>query len=122
MEKSEGTKYEQIGSRIEQARKREGLTQGQLAEELGYQSPTAISLIEAGKRMIKIAELERIAQILHIDLNVLLTGTARRQSDVTVKMALRSQHRDLSTADVNKIESFIEFVKAQKSGRDEHRS
>lgn len=113
MEKSEQTKYAEIGERIEHARKREGLTQGQLATLLGYQTPTAISLIEAGKRMIKVAELEKIAEVLHTDLQFLLKGTTG-QREVTVSMALRSEHKDLSTEEVDKIESFIEFVKAER--------
>jgi XRE family transcriptional regulator, fatty acid utilization regulator len=116
MEKDEQVTYVEIGRRIEQARKREGLTQGQLAELLGYQTPTAISLIEAGKRMIKIAELEKMAEVLHTDLQFLLKGTTDRPP-VTVKMALRSEHKDLSAEDVSKIESFIEFVKAENNGR-----
>ena len=116
MENDEQTKYAEIGKRIEDARRREGYTQGELAKRLGYQTPTAISLIEAGKRMIKIAELERMADILHSDIQFLLSGNTDRQT-MTVSMALRSEHKDLSAEDVNKIESFIEFVKAQQNER-----
>ena len=116
MEKSELQKYKEIGKRIETARKREKLTQSQLATLLGYQTPTAISLIEAGKRMIKIAELEKMSEVLHTDLQYFLNG-ASNQPNVTVSMALRSEHKDLSADDVSKIESFIEFVKAERNGR-----
>lgn len=113
MEKDEMQKYAEIGKRIEDARKREGLTQSQLATQLGYQTPTAVSLIEAGKRMIKIAELERMATILHTDLQFLSTGTTN-QPQVTVSMALRSEHKDLSSLEVDQIESFIKFVTEKK--------
>jgi len=116
MENTDQAKYAEIGKRIEDARKREGLTQGQLAKLLDYQTPTAISLIEAGKRMIKIAELEKIALALHTDLQFLSTGSSDRPA-VSVSMALRSEHKNLSAEDYSKIESFIDFVKAERDGR-----
>jgi len=116
MEKNDSKKYEEIGKRIEAARKDEELTQSELAKKLDYESPTAISLIEAGKRKIKVAELEKIAEELHRDIQYLLTGSSN-QPHVTVKMALRSEHKDLSAAEIGKIESFINFVKNEKNGK-----
>lgn len=116
MEKNDSEKYEAIGKRIEMSRKEEGLTQSELAKKLNYESPTAISLIEAGKRKIKVAELEKIAEELHRDIQYLLTGSSDRPP-VTVRMALRSEHKDLSMAEIGKIESFIDFVKKEKNGK-----
>jgi transcriptional regulator with XRE-family HTH domain len=112
MMNNEDTRYIDIGRRIETARKEEGLTQGQLADLLSYQSPTAISLIEAGKRKVKIAELEKIATFLHRPLNYLLTG--EDASSITWRMALRSEHRDLSKPELDQIESFVNFIKNEK--------
>jgi repressor LexA len=116
MENNDDKKYYEIGQRIERARKDEGLTQGQLAELLNYQSPTAISLIEAGKRNIKVAELEKIAEVLHCDLQYLLSGSTERPA-VSVRMALRSEHKDLTKPELDKIESFISFIKSEQNGR-----
>lgn len=52
-----------IGVNIRQARKECGLSQRQLAELLGYQSSTAISLIEDGKRHVSAQKLLNIAHI-----------------------------------------------------------
>jgi transcriptional regulator with XRE-family HTH domain len=116
MERNDTEKYEAIGKRIEMARKEEGLTQTELATKLHYESPTAISLIEAGKRKIKVAELEMIAEELHCDIQYLLTGSTNRPP-ATVRMALRSEHKDLSTTEIEKIESFINFVKNEQNGK-----
>ena len=115
MEKDEERKYREIGRRIEGARSKEGLTQGQLAEKLNYQTPTAISLIEAGKRKIKIGELEKIAKLLHQDLQFLLTGSTDRP--ISVRMALRAEYKDLTKPELDKIESFINFVKSEQRER-----
>ena len=116
MERNDTEKYEAIGKRIELARKKEELTQSDLAAKLNYESPTAISLIEAGKRMIKVAELEKIAEELHCDIQYLLTGSSDRPP-ITVRMALRSEHKDLTAPELDKIESFINFVKSEQNGR-----
>lgn len=116
MENTEEQKYQEIGRRIEEARKQEGLTQSQLASVLNYQSPTAVSLIEAGKRKIKIAELEIIADKLHCDLQFLLSGSNDRPP-VSVRMALRAEHKDLTKPELDKIESFINFIKHEQDGK-----
>lgn len=116
MEKNDSKRYEAIGKRIEIARKSEGLTQSGLATRLDYESPTAISLIEAGKRKIKVTELEKIAKELHCDIQYLLTGSSDRPP-VSVRVALRAEHKDLDKSELDKIESFINFVKSEQDGK-----
>ncbi|MBL8031281.1 MAG: helix-turn-helix transcriptional regulator [Candidatus Doudnabacteria bacterium] len=113
--KNENISYEDIGKRIETARKQEGLTQGQLADMMDYQSPTAISLIEAGKRKIKIAELQKLAQLLHRDMDYLLSGESAPK--VSWRIALRSEHKDLTKPELDQIETFVNFIKSEKHGR-----
>ncbi len=48
------TKYKFIGNKIKEARESEGLSQMELAKHLGYESATAISLIEAGERKVSV--------------------------------------------------------------------
>ena len=60
--KSEDT-YPQIGKRIKDAREKEGLSQKSLAEAVGFESATAISLIESGERRVSIEDLDKIGMI-----------------------------------------------------------
>jgi transcriptional regulator with XRE-family HTH domain len=101
---------ETVGQRIKIARESEGLTQSELAVKLGYTSPTAISLIEAGERSVKVEVLTKIATILHQDGHYLATG---RKNQATVKTALRADS-NFDTDDVKKIESFIDYLMSQK--------
>lgn len=114
MENNEKKKYIELGKRIQSAREKKGLTQEQLAKLVGYQTATAISFIEAGDRKLKASELEKIAQELDCDVRYLLMG---KDTPVTVRMALRSQHNDLDEEEVKKIESFIEFIKSEQHGK-----
>ena len=115
MERDEMEKYREVGKRIQDARDKAGLTQEQLAIAVGYKSATAISFIESGERKLRVSELEKIADVLHSDIQYLLRGTANQK--VTVKMALRAEHKDLTQDSLSRIESFINFVKSEQDGR-----
>lgn len=115
MEINELEKYKVIGGRIQKSREDAGLTQGQLAKAVGYQSATAISFIESGERKLKVGELEKIAKAVKQDSYYLLTG--KLDKTVTVRTALRAEHKDLSPDSIDKIESFINFVKNEQNGR-----
>lgn len=52
-----------ISTNVRRARLSVGLTQTELAEILGYESGTAISLIESGDRTVSTTTLWKIAQI-----------------------------------------------------------
>lgn len=101
---------ETIGQRIKNAREKASLTQSELAVKLGYTSPTAVSLIEADERSVKVETLEKIADILHQDVNYLATG---KKSQPTVKTALRADV-NFGPEDVKQIESYIDYLMAQK--------
>lgn len=115
MESSENNKYIEIGRRIKDARENEGLKQAELARMLDYSSPTFISLIEDGKRKVRIDDLEKIADILHRDVNFLITG--KDSNPQTVQMALRADD-DLDRSDVEKVETLIETLKLMKRKQD----
>ena len=99
-----------VGQRIKSAREKAILTQSELATKLGYSSPTAVSLIEADERSVKVETLEKIAEILHQDVNYLATG---KQVQATVKTALRADS-NFDSEDVKQIESFIDYLMSQK--------
>lgn len=100
-----------VGQRIKQARERADMTQLELAKHLGYNSPTAVSLIEAGERSVRVETLERIAEVLHQDVNYIATG---KNSAPSVKTALRAD-KSFDQDDVKKIESYIDYLMAEKT-------
>jgi len=117
MESKEKQIYKAIGKRIQLARDAEHMTQDMLAKALGYQTATAISLIEAGERKVKIIDLEKIAGILHEDIHYLLTGERKQpMQNLNVRTALRASDNDLKKEELDKIESFIAFIKNQRNG------
>jgi len=112
---NQGATADSVGQRIRIAREKEGLTQSELAKKLEYNSPTAVSLIESGERKVKVETLEKIAQILHQDVNFLATG---KPATTTVRTALRADD-SFDSNDVKDIENFIDYLmeKKKKDGR-----
>ena len=54
-----------VAKRIREARLKQGLTQLQLAQKIGYVTATKIAFMESGTRAIKVADLEKIAHALN---------------------------------------------------------
>lgn len=98
-----------IGSRIQEARKKAGMSQMDLAKAVGFESATAISLIESGERRIAADTLERIAMVLHEDVKSLL---GQKVDDIPVLVALRAD-KDLGQAEKDYIANFIKNAKRQ---------
>ena len=61
------------GERIKQARKNAGLSQKELGQKLDM-SPVMISQYETGKRIPKLATLQKIADALNLSISHFLTG------------------------------------------------
>ena len=59
--KNTQNKAQFIGSQIKKARETKGISQLDLAKQLGFESATAISLIENGDRKVTAENLEKIA-------------------------------------------------------------
>lgn len=55
-----------IGERIKEARTKKGLSQTELAEELGYKSRSSVNKIEVGGRDIPRSQIVKIAEILGV--------------------------------------------------------
>lgn len=70
----------QCGGRIRASRRGAGLTLEQAARLTGISS-NALSLIETGKRDLRLTTLSRIATALHVDLARLLEDHPGRQDD-----------------------------------------
>ena len=56
--------WEKVGRRIVAARDRLGLTQADLARQMGFKDRQTVSTIEAGKRKVSVEEILRLARIL----------------------------------------------------------
>lgn len=96
-----------IGGRLREAREKAGLSQAQMAKELGYESATAVSLIEAGERRFKAGDLWKAAEVLHRTIGYFL---GQENSVPDVKVALRAD-KDLTDEDKKAVLHFIELAK-----------
>lgn len=108
------TKNDTIGSRIKLAREALKLSQADLAKALGFQSATAISLIENDERGVSTKVLNALSGILHHDTQYFLTGKSKQPVDL--RIALRAE-KDLSDEDKNAILRFIELAKKKRHGK-----
>lgn len=102
-----------IGSRIKAAREEMGLSQTEFATQLGFQSATAVSLIESDDRKVNTSLLERAAQVLHRDIKYFL---GQPEGVMDIKVALRAD-KDLSTEDKDAILRFIELAKQKPDAK-----
>ena len=102
-----------MGSRIRAARDEMGMSQSQLAAALGFQSATAISLIENGERNVTSALLQRIGEVLHRSMNYFM---GQPEQVVDLKVALRAD-KDLSNEDKDALLRFIELAKQKPDAR-----
>lgn len=100
-----------IGGRIKKARDEAGISQSDLAKILGFESATAISLIESDERKITAENLGKVAAALHRDVRYFLGDEEIKAVDVAV--ALRAD-KDLSSPDKAAILHFIEMAKKKK--------
>ncbi len=79
LSKEERAFFAQLGSRIAQLRKDQGITQVQLAELLGVSQQT-ITAYEVGRRRIQVSALPLIAKTLRVPIEELLNEHAKPSS------------------------------------------
>lgn len=108
--KNELDKYKVIGARIREARIARGLSQQALADALGFDSATSISLIESGDRKISIVDLEKTADALNEELEYFLGSRGSG-----VKVSFRAD--GLDERDVNAIQHIIAMAKKRAHDR-----
>jgi transcriptional regulator with XRE-family HTH domain len=96
--KKEENKAKFIGSKIRTAREEEKISQLELAKALGFESSTALSLIEGGDRNVSVENLEKIADILHRDIKYFLGK--EEDKPVTVEFALRAKNIEKKDRDL----------------------
>ena len=88
-------RYKKIGGKIKEAREAMGVSQADLANSIGFSSPTAVALIESGDRKVSIERLEQIAVALQKDINFFLDGE-------TIEVDLDSAFRASNLSDKDK--------------------
>jgi len=104
-----------IGQKIKEARDLAKISQKKLADILGFESATAISLIESGERRLKIEDLEKIADFLGKDIKFFLGIELNTEEKPNIKYALRAD-KELSKDEQDEVLRFIDFVKKNKHG------
>ena len=106
-------RYKFIGERIRLARQAAGLSQKDLAEKIGFETATAISLIEAGERKIGVVEMEKMAHVLDRDIKYFLGEEGEK---LNTKTALRAE--SISEDDKKAILHILEMAKNRHGRRD----
>jgi transcriptional regulator with XRE-family HTH domain len=110
--KKEQNKYVSIGAKIKEARDEMGMSQKELANSIGFDSSTAISLIEAGERKVSIEDLEKMGNIFHKNIRFFLGSDDK----VDVKYALRAD-KNLSPKAKESILEFYNYIKTKHGKR-----
>ncbi len=103
-------------SRLREARKMAGLTQGQVAKHMNLHRPT-ISQIEAGTRSVTVQELTTFAELYEVDVAWLAGEGAEKLDphDDRVQLAFRDLE-NLSERDLHKLMTALAAIKQRRKG------
>ena len=105
-----------IASRIRQARRLSGLSQGQVAKMLDLQRPS-VTEIEASNRTVAAEELAKLAEIFDVSVAWLLgEGAARLDAhDDRLQLAARELQK-LKPKDLDRLLTILASMRDQESG------
>ncbi len=87
-----------IGGHVRSIRRRSGLTQTELANEMGFKSKETISQIERGDRDLKAWELAQLANLLSVEMNELLRSEERQPDPIVLWREVPKNKKKLSEA------------------------
>lgn len=99
----------EIGKKIRQYRKENGLTMKELATAIGYESDTMISYLEKGTRATTLLTYEKIAKALHRPVTVLLGYDSIPKFEYIEAVLFN----ELSEEDAATAVKFIKFLKKE---------
>ena len=104
-----------IASRIREARRLAGLSQGQVAKMLGLQRPS-VTEIEAGNRTVAAEELAKLAEIFDVGVEWLLGEGASRLDahDDRLQLAARELQK-LKPNDLDRLLSILASMRVQET-------
>lgn len=103
--------YEQVGWHLRIARKRAGLTQEEVARQLGMWRPS-ISQIERGRRGVKVHELEAMAKLYRVRPEFLTRGTGPKDGQVVELVS--EELAGLNNTDLDRLGRAIQIVKTSR--------
>lgn len=105
-----------IASRLRVAREMAGLTQGQVARNLGWHRPT-VSEVEAGRRRVSAEELSSMAELYGVSVSwVVEDDEESPYSSARAKLAARELSK-LRDEDLDRLLQLIQSLKASEGGR-----
>ena len=99
-----------IASRLRLARKMAGLTQGQVAKNLGWHRPT-VSEIEAGRRKVSAEEVSKLAELYGVN-TPWIVGDKELSSTTNDRVELAA--RELSKLKEEDLDRLLLLIKALK--------
>jgi len=104
-----------IASRIREARRMSGLSQGQVAKMLNLQRPS-VTEIEAGNRAVSAEELSKLAEIFDVSVEWLLgEGAAQLDAhDDRLHLAARELQK-LKTKDLDRLLTILASMRGQEN-------
>ena len=115
MKKKPEEKKGLLASRMTIARQRSGLSQMQVAKEIGLQRP-AISEIEAGRRRVTTDELVKFADLYSVDMEWLAGRGEENVNKIRDELYLAARNaKGLKNEDLDKV---IDLLKSLKPGNE----
>lgn len=97
-----------VGNNIKQFRIKNGLTQTEVAKYLGLNNHTLLSYYENGERAVSVENLNKLANLFRVDMDILLLNDPNEQI-VNHMFAFRKE--EIKQEDLEKIASFYQIVK-----------
>lgn len=112
MTETQDSKRAVIASRLREARKMAGLSQGQVAKLLEMHRPT-ISEIEAGNRRVSAEELSKFAEMYDVTVSWLLAETAEQLETDDPRLQLAA--RELSKLKPDDLDRLLRLLASMRS-------
>ena len=103
-----------IAARLRLAREMAGLTQGQVASQLGWHRPT-VSEIEAGRRRVPAEELKTLSELYGVNVPWLIGEEEEDGISDRAKLAARQLDK-LSDEDLDRLLLLIRSLKSSDGG------
>ena len=107
-------KRKAIASRLRLSREMAGLTQGQVAKNLGWHRPT-VSEIEAGRRRVSAEELTTLAEMYGVNVGWVVGEDDEDSSLAADRVKLAA--RELSKLREGDLERVFQLIKALRASR-----